>query len=601
MGDSVNEERVARQGGSAGAGLRLIKPYLARYASRLAGGFVALVIVDLLQLGIPRFIKQAVDLLESGKASQAALARSALAILLLALAIAGTRFLWRYLLLGFSRLLERDIRAAFFRHLLGLDRVFFQQRPVGEVMALASNDLAAVQLAAGMGMVASIDAAVMSLAALACMAYISPSLTLTALLPMPLLALLTKLLSRRLHRRFLAVQEQFSRLTEAARSAVNNIRLLKAYGQERAQVKGFGRLGRDYVRDNIRLAMVHGTLFPISGLVGNASLLLVLFFGGRQVIAATITMGDFVAFISYLGMLTWPMMAVGWVANLFQRGMTSLGRLAEVFASESSLAEPLAPEELPADLGIRAENLSFSYGGQSPAALRGFSFQIRAGETVGIVGRSGSGKTTLCHLLARLYPVADQSLFFGGRDVNRLAIAAVRGRIAYVPQDVLLFSETIAANIALGRPEATMAEIEEAARLCQIHEEIMAFPQGYETRIGERGVKLSGGQRQRISLARGVLLDRPVLIIDDSLSAVDLETEQAIIRGLAGHLSGRTCLIVSHRIAPLKEAARILVLEEGRVLAEGEHDQLLARSDFYRTMYRQQRRPTGEEERGHAG
>ena len=590
----MNTERSVPGAGQA-AGLRLLEPCLRRHALRIATGLLALLAVDLLQLGIPRFIKQAVDLLEEGAATQAALARSALAILLLALAIAGGRFLWRFLLLGFSRLLERDLREAFFRHLLTLDRAFFQQRPVGEMMALAGNDLNAVQLAAGMGLVASLDALFMGLAALACMAYISPGLTLIAVLPMPLLALLARLLSRRLHRRFLAVQEQFSRLAEFARNAINNIRLLKAYGQEEAQAKAFARLGEAYVRDNIRLARVHGVLFPVSGLIGNASLVLVLFLGGRLVIAEVISMGDFVAFISYLAMLTWPMLAVGWVANLFQRGLTSLGRLAGVFAAHSALVEPAAPEELPVSAALRAENLFFSYGQGGPAALRGLSLSLRPGEIVGLVGRSGSGKTTLCHLLARLYPVAEGRLFCGDLDVNRLSVSGLRSRIAYAPQDVLLFSESIAANIAMGRPEASRAEIEAAARLCRIHEEIVAFPQGYETRIGERGVKLSGGQRQRISLARAVLLDRPILLIDDSLSAVDLETEQEILRALAAHLRGRTCLIVSHRIAPLRAASRIVVLEEGRVLAQGGHAELLRQSEFYRTMNRRQGRPGAEE------
>ncbi len=576
-------------GAKDASSLGLIRPFVRRYSPRLIGGLAALLAVDLLQLGIPRLVKRAVDLLAHGTASQMALAQSAVAIFLLALGIAGCRFVWRYLILGFSRLVERDLRDDFFRHLLTLDRPFFQKKPVGAIMALATNDLAAVQLAGGMGVVACADAAIMGIAALACMAYISPRLTLIAVIPMPFLALLTRVLSARLHRRFLKVQEQFSHLTEFARSTITGIRLLKAYTQEAPQAEGFNRLGRQYQRDNIRLARVHGTLFPISGLVGNTSLLLAIFFGGRLVIVGTITVGDFVAFISYLYMLTWPMMAVGWVTNLFQRGLTSLGRLNEVMNAAPTLADPAQPISFPAgQTEISLRNLHFRYEGQEQAALAEVSCVIRAGEIVGLVGRSGSGKSTLCHLLARQYPVEDGAIFLNGVDINRLSLASVRERVAYVPQDVLLFSDTVGANIAFGNPTASQEQIEAAAKICRIHEEILGFSEGYQTRIGERGVKLSGGQRQRIALARALLLDRPLLIIDDSLSAVDLETEQEIISGLAIFLPGRTCLIVSHRIAPLRDAVRIMVLEEGQLLAQGNHAELLATSPFYRTMFHQQ-------------
>jgi len=575
-----------------------IRPFVGKYSSRLVGGFLALLVVDLLQLGIPRLVKRAVDLLAHGTATQFALIQSALFIFLLALGIAGCRFVWRYLILGFSRLVERDLRDDFFHRLLTLDRPFFQKKPVGAIMALATNDLAAVQLAGGMGLVASVDAAIMGIAAIACMAYISPQLALIAVLPMPLLAVLTRVLSARLHRRFLKVQEQFSRLTEFARSTITSIRLLKAYTQEAPQAESFSRLGRQYQKDNIRLARVHGTLFPISGLVGNTSLMLVIFFGGRLVISGAITVGDFVAFISYLYMLTWPMMAVGWVTNLFQRGVTSLGRIGEVMDAKPTLKDPAQPVSFPAgQTEISLRNLHFQYEGQDQPALAEVNCVIRGGEIVGLVGRSGSGKSTLCHLLARQYPVKDGAIFLNGVDINRLPLVAVRERVAYVPQDVLLFSDTVAANIAFGNPAASQEQIEEAARICRIHEEILGFSEGYQTRIGERGVKLSGGQRQRIALARAILLDRPMLIIDDSLSAVDLETEQKIISGLATYLPGRTCLIVSHRIAPLRDAARIMVLEEGRLLAQGNHAELLATNTFYRNMYHQQqmRRHQGKE------
>jgi ATP-binding cassette, subfamily B, multidrug efflux pump len=550
---------------------------------------LALVAVDFLQLVIPRVIKTAVDALQFGSATPRALLVCGLYIVLLALLIAVLRFFWRSLLLGFSRSLETDLRSRLFAHILTLDRAFFQRRTAGEIMALATNDLSSVQLASGMGLVAFVDAAFMGVAAIAFMAYINPHLTAIAIAPMPLLAILTRYLSRRLHRHFKKVQEQFSALTEFARSTLSGIRLIKAYNQEVPQNKRFEDMGKTYIHDNLRLSFVYGALFPISGLIANASLLLVLVFGGRMTIGGTITAGDFVAFINYLLLMTWPMMAIGWVADLFQRGITSLGRIQVLFEERPSLQDPFTALPLPAIKGgIEISGLSFSYPHQTQLALQNIHLKVRRGQFLGIVGRTGSGKTTLCHILTRLYPVADGTILFDGQEVNRLSLAQVREAIAYVPQEVILFSETIAFNITMGKPDATRDEIEAAAKAAAIHDEIGAMKDGYETRIGERGVKLSGGQRQRVAIARALLLNRPIIIIDDGLSAVDMETEHAIIRSIAGYLKGHTCIIVSHRIAPLADAEEILVMERGRIVARGNHAELLEASPFYATIYKQQ-------------
>ncbi|MEJ2032278.1 MAG: ABC transporter ATP-binding protein [Deltaproteobacteria bacterium] len=570
------------------AALRLVAPIYRRHRWRLAAGFAALLAVDFMQLWIPRIVKSAVDELQRGAATRESLLHHGLLILMMALVIAGFRFTWRYLVLGFSRILERDLRNRLFSHLLGLDRLFYQRHTPGEVMALATNDLTAVQLASGMGLVALVDAVVMSVAALGFMAYIHLSLTLIAVVPMPALAVLTSILSSRLHRRFKKVQEQFSLITQFARSTLSSIRLIKAYTQEKLQTSQFDRLGRTFIRDNLRVAMVQGTLFPLATLVANASLLLVLFFGGSLTIRGSITTGDFVAFIAYLFMLTWPMMAMGWVTTLFQRGITSLDRIDAIIRARPTLADPPAPRSLPAaPKTFTIKNLNFSYSPVLPPALREINLEVRPGLT-GIVGPTGAGKSTLCHLLTRLYPVADATTFLDGTDVNILPLAAVRGQIAYVPQEVVLFAETISANIAIGRPEASRDEIEAVARAAAIHQEILAMPEGYETRIGERGTKLSGGQRQRLALARALLLDRPFLIIDDGLSAVDMETEHAVIRSLAQYLVGRTCIIVSHRVAPLTEADTIVVLDRGRIVMQGTHQELIERHGFYRNIYQYQ-------------
>lgn len=574
---------------SSWSSIRLVLPYFRRYCGRLLGGFLALVFVDLLQLFIPRVVKWSVDGLQNGTATRQDLLTYGLYIIAIALVIACFRYVWRQLILGFSRLLEIDLRNRMFSHLLHLDKKYFQKTSTGEVMALATNDLSSVQLATGMGIVAFVDAIFMGLAAFGFMLYINPLLTVIAIAPMPVLALLTRVLSSRLHRRFKRVQEQFSVLTEFARSTFTSIRLVKAYNQEEMQNRRFAEMGEIYVRNNLKVAYVYGTLFPVAGFIGNVGMLLVLVFGGRLTITGAITAGDFVAFISYLFLMTWPMMAMGWVADLFQRGITSLTRIESLLKEQPSLSDRPGAADLEVKKGdIRIENLTFSYEPQLEPGIRGLSLNIAGGTLLGIVGRTGAGKTTLCHLLSRMYPVSDASLFFDGSDVNSISIHSVRSAIAYVPQDVVLFSDTIAFNISLGRPDASAGEIEKVARAAAIHEEIMGMPEGYQTKIGERGVKLSGGQRQRIAIARALLLDRPIIIIDDSLSAVDTETEHAIIRSIASYLKGRTCIIVSHRVAPLADVDEILVMDNGRVVDRGSHEELIRSNAFYETIYRHQ-------------
>jgi ATP-binding cassette subfamily B multidrug efflux pump len=568
--------------------IRLVFPFFRQYKLRLAIGFLSLLAVNGLQLVIPRIIKHAVDSLQSAEVSQASLLRYGIMIFGLAVCIAVFRFGWRFMILGFSRHLEKDFRNWLFSHLLTLDRIFFQRKTTGEIMALATNDLAAVQLAGGMGLVAFVDAFVLSIAALSFMAYIHPGLTLIAIVPMPLLALLTRFLSGRLHRYFRKVQEQFSRLTEFARTSINSIRMIKVYTLEENQTGRFDAMGKEYVQDNLRLARVHGTLFPVSGFIANSSMLLVLLFGGRLTINGSITIGDFVAFTSYLFMLTWPMMALGWVTNLFQRGVTSLQRIQNILEERSVISAPSNPQPVPEKIiSITVANLAFSYPGQHDPVLDAVSLDVQQG-ILGIVGKTGSGKTTLCHLLARLYPVETGTVLWNGIDVNNLDLAEVRKRIALVPQDITVFSDSVQSNITMGKPGASQEEIEAVARATAIHAEIDALPKGYATRIGEKGVKLSGGQRQRIALARALLSARPVIIIDDGLSAVDIETEHEIIRSIRPFIKDRVCIIVSHRLAPLAQADQLIVMEKGKIVTRGDHEYLLRENKFYATIYEYQ-------------
>ncbi len=575
----------------------LIRPIYRRYLPRLLLGFLALLGVDFLQLTIPRYLKKGVDTLAGGTATGHSLLIIGGYILLTAAFIGLLRFCWRSLIIGFSRRLEKILRNRLFSHILEMDRPFFDRHTTGDIMAHATNDLSAVQMACGMGMVAAADALVMSTAALFFMAHISPTLTLIAIIPMPLLALCTWILSGRLHKRFDRVQEQFSLLTEFARNTMVSIRLIKGYTRERRQIKDFEALGGEYVAKNLKVAVIQGLLFPVATLVGNIGMLLVLYFGGRLVIDNSITLGDFVAFITYMYMLIWPMMAVGWVTNLAQRGLTSLARIYRLLAAEPLLTGTGQPENesqvqsfsFQSHPLISCRNLNFTYPNGVAPALADVNLEIGPG-ILGVAGRTGSGKSTLCRLLTRQYPVAEGMLLFSGRDVNSLTPAMIRKQISYVSQQPVLFSSSVGENISLANPDASLEEITAVARLAAIHDEIMEMPDGYKTTIGERGLRLSGGQKQRIAIARALLADRPILIIDDALSALDTETEQQVFAGIRTRRQSKTVLIVSHRLKLLSGTNRVIVLDQGRIVDQGTHQQLLARNDFYQAMARKQQR-----------
>jgi len=550
---------------------------------------VALLGVDFLQLTIPRILKKGLDALSAGTAVQNDLLQFGLLICLIGLLATILRFCWRYLIIGFSRHLERDLRKKIFNHVICMDGSFFSKYTTGSIMAHGANDLSAVQMACGMGLVAAVDALVMSVAAIAFMFQINASLTLLALLPMPILALSTRILSGRLHHRFDRVQEQFSQMTEFARSSITSIRLLKAYTLEESQTNRFAKLGRNYVHSSIQVARIQGLLFPISSLVGSCAMLLVLYFGGRLVMLETISMGDFVAFITYLYMLIWPMMAVGWVANLSQRGATSLRRIYLLLAEKSHLPPGISGRQ-PKDPSFTLHNLSFSYPGSDRKILHSINLEITPG-ILGITGPTGCGKTTLCQILARIYPVKDNTLFIGNTDVNELTPESVQALISFVSQEALLFSSSLRDNIAFGNPDAGMDLIEKAARAAAIHDEIMTLPKGYDSMIGEKGVTLSGGQRGRVALARALLCDRPVIIIDDGLAAVDTGTEQEILNNITPWLVGKTVLWVSQRVKQLAGTDRLLVLDQGKVSDIGSYDELVVRNAFLKEISQRQHLP----------
>ena len=583
--------------------LRTILPYFRPYRTGAVAGLALVVVTNLFAVAGPYLIKLSIDGLGDPDVTMGRISTYALLLVVAAFLGGAAKYGMRELLNGLSRRIECDLRNDYFAHLLRLDAGFYGRTRTGDLMARATNDTQAVRMATGPAIMYAVNTFVSFLLTLGLMVWISPRLTVYALVPMVVLPPVVFMFARVIHRRFEKIQEQFSTLSTMVQENLTGMRIVRAYVQEDSQAHQFDKFNREYMDRNMDLVKVAGLFHPILALFSGAAMVIVLWVGGLEVIAGRITTGDYVAFGIYVAYLIWPLIALGWVVNLFQRGSASMGRLNKIFETEPAVRPPENPVPLAEPRGgVEFRNVSFRYPGTERLVLEDISFSADPGQIVAVVGPTGSGKSTLVTLIPRIYDVTSGSVLVDGVDVRDLDSGELRSLIGMVPQDPFLFSATIEENIGLGLgigldlgAEEPGAEDEdpdevvlEAARVAQLHMAIEGFPKGWGTLLGERGVNLSGGQKQRTTLARAVARDPRILVLDDALSAVDTHTEARILDDLAHVMEGRTSFIISHRVSAVMNADLILVLDGGRMVERGRHTELMALGGTYAQLLHRQ-------------
>ena len=552
-------------------------------------GIIFLLIVACLQLVPPRIVGVVVDEIIQDEITVSGLLFWIGILILSGLAMYVLRYLWRIQIFGSAVKLARQLRETLYSHFTKMTSSFYQRKRVGDLMAHATNDLSAIQQTAGSGVLTLVDSLATGGSVILAMGFtISWKLTIIALIPLPFMALLTSYYGHLLHKKFRLAQEAFSSLNDKTQESVNGVKVIKTFGQETEEVESFRSQAEDVVQKNVAVAKIDALFDPTISIIIGISYFLTIFFGSQLVMNGEMTIGDLVAFTTYLSLLIWPMLAFGWLFNIVERGRASYQRVSSLLEEVPEIVDlPGSINETPSG-EIELNIQSFSYPNETVKALEDIHFKLNQGQTLGIVGKTGAGKTTLLKILLREFEGYSGSIMIGGRSIRDYKLDALRRAFGYVPQDHFLFSNTISENIAFARPDATLEEIYKASEIANIHEDILQFPDQYETIIGERGVSLSGGQKQRISIARAILMDPEILILDDSLSAVDAKTEEAILTALKNNRERKTTIITAHRLSAIQHADLILVLDQGRIVERGNHEALMEQGGWYKEMYLRQ-------------